>query len=298
MFMQVRLKRASGQATVEWVGLILVVSLLVASFGALAGVGLPGAGLAQAIGSKLVCAVRLSGECRGDRSALELAYGPRLAEAISFYAPDLLYEDGVRELPVDYHECRVDACSIAAAQSGESTETVDGSPAVAFTHVIDCSTGAIEAATAVDCSGARAGKRYLQYWLYWPDSQTEPFGERGYHPDDWESFQVRIGGGETVARASSHHSYNYSGGMRNWASDAGVIKKAGWGPYLDSYHVSAGSHAGHVEGSHEGSRLTPGDELVLIPIEAIADSGSDDGLFAVVPPWLKPVYSDPEAEGT
>ena len=42
---------------------LLLVSLLVASFGALAGVGLPGAGLAQAIGSKLVCAVRLSGDC-------------------------------------------------------------------------------------------------------------------------------------------------------------------------------------------------------------------------------------------
>ena len=55
-------------------------------------------------------------------------------------------------------------------------------------------------AAGADCSGERAGKRYLQYWLYWPDSQTEPFGERGYHPDDWESFQVRIG--ETESRGA------------------------------------------------------------------------------------------------
>ena len=68
--------------------------------------------------------------------------------------------------------------------------------------------------------------------------------------------------------------------------------------YLDSYHVSAGSHAGHVAGSHDGTRMTPGDDLVLIPIEPIAYAGTDDELFEVVPPWLKPVYDDPEAEGT
>jgi len=292
--------RESGQATVEWVGLIVLVSLLVASFGALAAVGLPGAGLAQAIASKLVCAVRLSGDCPGDRSALELAYGAKLAEAVTFYAPDLLYESGMSELPVDYRECREDACSIATDADGESSKTVDGLRAVAFTHVIDCSSDGIEAAVAAgaNCSGERAGKRYLQYWLYWPDSQTEPFGERGYHQDDWESFQVRIGKTESVARASSHHSYNYSGGVGNWPSDAGVIEKAAWGPYLDSYHVSAGSHAGHVAGSHDGTRMTPGDDLVLLPIEAIADAGTGDEPFEVVPPWLKPVYDDPEAEGT
>lgn len=292
--------RESGQATVEWVGLILLVSLLVASFGALAGVVLPGAGLAQAIGAKLVCAVRLSGECRGGRSALELAYGARLAEAVTAYAPDLLYEEGMAELPVDYRECREDACSLAAQGSGESTETVDGVPAVAFTHVVDCSSDGIDAAEddGFDCSGERAGNRYIQYWLYWPDSQTEPWGSRGHHEDDWESFQVRIGPGDIVARASSHHSYNYEGGVRNWPSDAGIARKPGWGPYANAYHVAAGSHAGHVAGDRDEPRFTPGAALLLVPIEEIGGSGADDEAFEVVPPWLKPVYADPEAEGT
>ena len=30
----------------------------------------------------------------------------------------------------------------------------------------------------------------------------------GYHPDDWESYQVRVErNGETFVRASSHHGY-------------------------------------------------------------------------------------------
>ena len=292
--------RESGQATVEWVGLILLVSLLVASFGALAGVGLPGASVAQAIGAKLVCAVRLSGECPGERSALELAYGRELGAMISDHVPDLLYEEGMAELPVDYRECREDACSLAAESSGESSETVDGLPAVAFTHAVDCSGHGIEAAQAdgFDCSGERAGYRYIQYWLYWSESQTDPWGSRGRHEDDWESFQVRIGPGGTVARASSHHSYNYEGGVRNWFSDAGIAMKPGWGPYADEYHVSAGSHAGHVNGDRDEPRFTPGPALVLVPIESIGESGADDEAFEVVPPWLKPVYVDPEAEET
>lgn len=291
--------RESGQSTVEWVGLILFVSLLVAAFGALVGVGLPGASLAKALGAKLVCAVRLAGECPGDRSALELAYGSKLADAVTAYVPDLLYEDGMAELPVDYRECREDACSIATEASGESIETVEGLRATAFTHVVDCSRDGIEAARAngFDCSGERAGNRYLQYWLYFPDSQTAPFGRHGYHADDWESFQVRVGD-DAAARASSHHSYNYAGGIRNWPSDAGIAAKSGWGPYAPEHHVSAGSHAGHVDGERSEPRWTPGERLELIPIEPIAEAGADDELFAVVPPWLKRVYMDPESEET
>ncbi len=290
----------SGQATVEWVGLILLVSLLLASFGALAGIRLPGASLARAIGAKLVCAVRLADECAEDRSALEIVYGKKLAEALTAYAPDLLYEEGLAELPVDYRECRENTCALTATASSESKKTVGGLAALAFTHVVDCSRDGIDAAAkqSFNCSGERAGNRYLQYWLYWPDSQTDPWGERGYHADDWESFQVRLGPGGIFARASSHHSYNYADGVRNWPSDAGIATKPGWGPYANEYHVSAGSHAGHVDGDRDEPRFTPGSELVLVPIEEIAESGIDDELFEVVPPWLKPVYRDPEAEGT
>ena len=225
-----------GQSTVEWVGLVILVSLATAGFSAIVGVGLPGADLARAVGAKLVCAASLGDGC-GPTGLLEAEYGEEVARLVRGRAPDLLYEDGMTELPVDYRECREDACSIATVASGESTETPDGLRATAFTHVVDCSSAGIDAARAggYDCSGERAGNRYLQYWLYFPDSQTDPWGSRGRHEDDWESFQVRIGD-EVAARASSHHSYNYGGGITNWPSDAGIDTKPGWGPYAAEHH--------------------------------------------------------------
>ncbi len=77
----------------------------------------------------------------------------------------------------------------------------------------------------------RGGRTYLQYWLYYPDSNTVWAGsdgiwERnrllpligklvrgtsaypGFHEDDWEGYQVRIDpDGRVWARASSHRHY-------------------------------------------------------------------------------------------
>ena len=295
-----RAREEHGQSTVEWVGLILIVSLGIAFLGALAGLGLPGAALAHTVASKIICATGLADDCGGPGSDLAVAYGAEVAEAVSEHVPDLLYEESMRELPVDYRDCREDACATIEEGGGPVSETSEGLPATGFVHVVDCRPDGIAAATAqgYDCSGDRAGALYIQYWLYYPDSQTDPFGDRGYHPDDWESFQVRLTGGVADARASSHHSYNHEGGIGNWASDAGIDPKPGWGPFAGTYFVSAGSHAGHVEGDHDGGAYTPGSDLVLIPIEPIGASGADDGLFAVVPPWLKDVFRDPEAQGT
>lgn len=282
----------------EWVGLVLLVALAVAGFAAVVGVGLPGVDLARALGAKMVCAVGLSGSgCEAD--PLAEAYGRDLAAQVREQAPHLLYEDGMLELPVDYRRCRRDPCSIAGSPSGEVWKTDDGLPATAFVHVVDCRAESIEASEreGYECWGARAGHLYVQYWLYFPDSQTEPFGERGYHADDWESFQIRVGE-QVDARASSHHSYNYDGGIENWPTDAGVWTKPGWGPYSPGYHVSAGSHAGHVEGEPGELRYTPASRLALVPIEPLGAAGGDDELFEVVPPWLKPVYTDPESEET
>ena len=295
-----RVRSESGQSTIEWVGLILIVSLVISFLGAIAGLGLPGAALAHAVASKIICATGLSDSCGGSASELAIAYGADVAEAIAEHAPDLLYEESMRELPVDYRDCREDACAAIDGADGAVAKTAEGLPATAFVHIVDCRPEGITAATAqgYDCSGARAGALYIQYWLYYPDSQTDPFGDRGYHRDDWESFQVRLIGAAEDARASSHHSYNYEGGIGNWVSDAGIDTKPGWGPFAGTYFISAGSHAGHVEGEGEGGAFTPGEDLVLIPIEPIGASGADDGIFAVRPPWLKDVFRDPEAEGT
>jgi hypothetical protein len=288
-----------GQGTVEWIGLILIVSAALAVLGALAGLSLPGAALARTVVAKILCAVEGSMSCGGTPSELVLAYGGDLAELVSEKAPDFLYEEAMRELPVDYRECRADPCALAERARGTVSQTVAGMPATAFVHVVDCRPGALRESEAagLDCSDSRAGHLFLQYWAYYPDSETVPFGARGYHADDWESFQVRLGEPFDLARASSHHSYNYEGGPGNWLSDAGIERQSGWGAYASTYHVSAGSHAGHVEGDPSEPLRTRGSRLHLVPLEPIAASGEDAG-FAITPPWRKRVWSDPEYDGT
>jgi hypothetical protein len=122
-------------------------------------------------------------------------------------------------------------------------------------------------------------------------------GEKGYHEDDWESVQVRFGpDGQIDQRASSHHGYNYTRGNGNWASDAGIVSRDGWGPETHLLFVSGGSHAGNSRSLTEIDRFTPGPGVHLVPLEPIAATSA--ARFAVSPPWLKKVWFDPEAEGT
>jgi hypothetical protein len=133
-------------------------------------------------------------------------------------------------------------------------------------------------------------------------------GSLGYHHDDWESVQIRIGAdGRVDERASSHDGYNYSPSRANWPSDAGIgilkdITEAvgaradnGWGPETRLLLVSGGSHAGNV-GDDRGGRFTPAGRVHLVPLEPIA--ARSPATFAIAPPWLKQVWRDPEAEGT
>lgn len=294
--------------------LVLLVALLVVGLLA-AGLRVPGAGLARSIAAKILCAVEISDSCERD-SALVAAYGLDLARLVREHAPAIVYESGMRALPVDYRACRRPACA-DGARSGLVSRSRAGRPVAGFVHVIDCRDEARwrTEASGAKCSGDRAGRLYLQYWLYYPDSATlrdvPVAGRRGYHADDWESYQVRIEpGGETDARASSHHGYNYEGGRRNWGSDAGIgplrdlseavglRTKGGWGPATGYLFVSGGSHAGHASGdSDEIVRVTPRRRLRLIPLEALA-ARAGQASFAITPPWLKEVWSDPEAEGT
>lgn len=229
------------------------------------------------------------------------------------HAPTIVYERGMRALPVDFRRCRNTRCADGAA-SGLIWRSRAGEPVAAFVHVVDCrdSAGDGDHALGVDCSGDRAGNLYLQYWLYYPDSATlrhlPVVGKKGTHADDWESFQVRVGSdGEAYVRASSHHGYNYELGAANWGSDAGIDPlrevtemvglrpEGGWGPNTGRLYVSGGSHAGNAKGDDAVNRLTPRGRLRLIPLEPLA---SEDHRFAVTPPWLKPVWTDPESNGT
>jgi hypothetical protein len=313
-----------GQATVEWLGLLLLAALLLGTL--LSALNLVNITLAlpQAVLERFVCAVRLSEDC-GSEPKLIGAYGDDTAVLLRTHAPTVLYEDGMSALPVDYRRCRLDDCA-DGPPAGAISRSDSEQPVTAFTHVVDCRPGAAATteASGADCSGARAGNLYLQYFFYYPGSATAEgstplkgpirkgsaaLGKPTYHRDDWESYSVRIGPAGRFARASSHHGYSYElggggpiPGYRLARTTDGVTLRRkptvvnGWGPDLDTLYVSGGSHAGNARVNHPVGRATKGHRLRLIPLSRIALH--DQTTFAITPPWRKRVYFDPEYTGT
>ncbi len=297
-----------GQGTVEWVGTLLCVSLLLAGLVAV-GVRVPGGELARAVASRILCAASLADGC-GEEPVLIAEYGTEVGKLVREHMPTIVFEHGSRAVPVDYRRCRSTVCG-DAPDEGQVHRTDRRLPVSAFVHVIDCRPG--EESEGSDCSGARAGSLYLQYWLYYADSATlrdlPIVGEEGYHQDDWEGVQIRIGAnGEIDERASSHNGYNYFRSPANWGSDAGIDPVTGaaeatgaraangWGPETHLLLVSGGSHAGNAIGVPHSDRFTSGRRVHLIPLEPIA--AVDHTTFAISPPWRKQVWRDPEASGT
>lgn len=221
-----------------------------------------------------------------------------MAELVAERVPTLEYEEGMRSLPVDWRSCREDSCA-NGPESGETIESLAGEPVTLFSHVVNCLEADAPVPPEADCGGEAAGNLYIQYWAYYPDSQTQPFGRAGYHPDDWESFQVRLGAGGLQERASSHHGYN--GVKGSPVNDIGVLPgQSAWTPAVGRYWISSGSHAGRV-GTWQGAphRWTRPGDVRIIPVESIRNEwddyvGSPDHL----PAWLKDVYLNPEATGT
>ncbi|MGH2992143.1 MAG: hypothetical protein ACRDL1_01225 [Solirubrobacterales bacterium] len=313
-----------GQGTVEWIGLVLLVSALVLGLLAAAGAPLPGGSLARSIAERIICAARLADACEAPPDGLDSAYGTEVAGLVRDHAPRIRYERGMLALPVDYRSCREDACSQGAA-TGRIWRSTTGEPVAAFVHVVDCRATAFAGARhpGMDCSGHRRGNLYLQYWFYYAGSATAEgrviddairevstaLGKPSYHPDDWESYQVRIRPGAADSRASSHHGYVYDldGGWRPRVGSRrdGSLRvrppwpKEGWGPETRTVYVSGGSHAGNARALRRVSRMTPRERLRLIPLEPIVARGPTEAFApGIKPPWEKEVWLDPEAEGT
>ncbi|MGH2923389.1 MAG: hypothetical protein ACRDKH_05100 [Solirubrobacterales bacterium] len=273
---------------------------------------------------RLVCAVRLSENCRA-APKLERAYDAELAALLQARAPTILYEPGMRALPVDYRRCRADPCA-EGGEEGHQARAREGEPVTAFTHVVDCrrERAARSEAAGVDCSGPRRGNLYLHYWFYYPGSATAEgstplkpairevsaaLGKPSHHRDDWESYQVRIGPGGSFARASSHHGHGYELGSdrlipgfrldtrgRGLALVRSPRVENGWGPETGTLYVSGGSHAGSARIYRRVARATKDHRVRLIPLRWIAAGDRTD--FAVTPPWRKRVFFDPEHAGT
>jgi hypothetical protein len=305
-----------GQTTVEWVGLVLVVSLTLGALTAVAA-RVDGRPLGSLLARALACSAR--GGCDDGDEALRSAYGERTAALVRAHAPGIAYEPDTYTLPVDYRACRSHRCSDAPDDRDleVSRSARGGYPATAFTRVV-----------------RRGGETFVQYWLYYPDSTTTALGARrlwgehppirlatravtgsssypGAHRDDWEGYQMRIDGrGRVLARATSHHHYQSCKQRRC---------RGTWLPATGWTRVSRGSHAGHLplrsrltgvrvsprppfvggryryEPRYPGvdlrERTTPAEGLRLVPLETLR--GRHDITFAVTPPWRKRAYRDP-----
>jgi hypothetical protein len=328
---RIRASGERGQASLEWIGVVLLVSL---ALGALVAVSprLDGRSIGGFLAHHVVCAS--TGSCHAAERALERAYGEDMAATVRDLAPNLVYEPGERELPVDWRECRRPRCANAPDDLSLDTHVTEArARATAFTHVI-----------------RRGGRLYLQYWLYYPDSNTAFAGsdrlwERswilprvrdlvagtpdypGFHRDDWEGVFVRLDpDGSTWVRASSHghfQSCKWRACRNEW------IRPTGW------VRISRGSHSGHVPfrlaprparptdapripripryipppgsrsrpqrrvplvpGRNLNERTTSSEGLRLIPLETRERDPYRPLDEDIKPPWRKRAYSDPES---
>lgn len=319
----IRWRENRGQGTVEWVGLLFLVVVMITGLLA-AGIRLPGTALIHSVSRQMLCAASLSAAC-GKGVTLESSYGEQLAAEIRSHTPDLLYGRDLLGLPVDYRTCRSAHCADAPGP-GPVTESTAGEPVTLFTRVLDCRDGSDDGdaggdgVATTDCSGDRDGRLFIQYWAYYPESASlrgAPVLEsKGYHRHDWESVQVRVDpDGAVSQRASSHAGYNHTRSSANWGSDmgsgmltwlaesAGVRNKGGWGEQTGRYLIAGGSHAGNVAGPTDHRRYpsyTPARNIRLVPLERThRDALSRPARFdPIMPPWSKQVWRDPEAEGT
>jgi hypothetical protein len=282
----VELRGSRGQASVEWVALVALVAALLVAVLAIGPLRRGATGLAEEIAGKIVCAVRSSGSC-DPTDPVGRQYGAEIAMLVHRYLPGIVYEPGTKALPVDFRSCRSPECGDAEDRTGPVERSRKGEPVTAFVRVVDWRPS--------------GGNLYLQFWLYYADSATARgmpvVGSRGYHDDDWEGVQIRIAAdGTAEARASSHHSYSHDGGVKQWAADTGVLPHSAWGSATGWLWVSGGSHAGHLVKGPGVNRYTPAAAIHLVPLESIVPSTTQQ--FAIDPPWLKPVYTDPESKET
>src|SRR5829696_6413940 len=97
-----------GQAAVEFVALVLVACVVLGGLVALT----PNAD-GRVTGGFLVhhIACAATGRCHADERELVRAYGERDAALVRALAPNLAYEPGERELPVDWRACRRPRCA-------------------------------------------------------------------------------------------------------------------------------------------------------------------------------------------
>jgi hypothetical protein len=150
-----RARLENGAASVEHVGLVLLIALLL--IGAISAlVAAPPTEEARRLGSsldrKIRCPARLPDPCWED--PLTEAYGRSVAGAVRALAPQprpVTSPSGLALLPVDFRYCRTDSCAVPGDRAGL---TASNRRVTAFTAIVD---------------GRRSGGEVeITYWLYRP----------------------------------------------------------------------------------------------------------------------------------
>jgi hypothetical protein len=287
-----------GQASLEWVALVVLTAIVLG--GLLTALpSVDGRSLGGALAHHMACAVK--GGCSDGDDELRRAYGDADAALVRRYLQGLVFEHGERQVPVDWRDCRDAECArVPDDRDLDAHRTESGLPVTVFTRL-----------------QRRGSRRYIQYWFYYPDSNTtwagsdkiwkhSPVGQigqlvtgsdryPGFHLDDWEGAAVRVeADGRASVRVTSH-------GHWQWCKQHRCAGR--WGPATGWTRVSRGSHAGHVPtdgepGNGLSERTATPAAIRLIPLE-----GVDRALYrrldpGISPPWEKDAYANPETSGS
>jgi hypothetical protein len=152
----VRRSPEQGGASVEQVGLVLLIALLLLAAISAFAAGPPderGRELGATIARKLRCAPRLPGPCW--RDPLTEAYGRPIAGVVRALAPQpaaVTGPSGLALVPVDFRYCRRESCAVPGERPGLTSSNRRVS---AFTSVVD--------------RRRAGGQVQITYWLYRPE---------------------------------------------------------------------------------------------------------------------------------
>ena len=274
-----------GQATPEYVGLVLLVAALLAGLLALAGPALPGGALARAVaaearlrgrgGGVLRCARPSSRRSLAARAGLRRrARGDDRRAAL----PEISFEDDdFVSLPGRLPRVPRSAACADSVLHGSLEHTQTGLEPAAFVHVVDCRDagrrGAARAttararapATSTSSTGSttpRAGRRAYQRWGY-------PRRRLGELPGADRPGRRRAAPGQLPPqlqrpqrRPRQHRQRPRLGAAGRLGQDPGQL------------HVAAGSHAGMTAGRRRRQPpRSPRQTCGSIPLEPIAAAG-------------------------
>src|SRR4051794_911791 len=228
--------RERGQATVEWLALVLLVA------GALGVVAVVAAPRLRAAVAQVASLPR-----RDPPDPLVIAYGAPTAALVHRFAPSLVYERGEREVPVDPRWCRVRSC----ARGG----------ATLFTHVVHTAT-----ATYV---------QYWEYFpdSVWNGVAGRHADDwESYQVRIKASGRVRARAsahhGYTGRRIGRDLNLNQVD-----PSLAPAAARGAWTAPTGWLRIARGSHAGYVARGPWGRRTSPVDQVALVPLETTALPG-------------------------